>query len=261
VVARGPAAAGVRCPAPGHRLPLPGRRTGTPAPAPPQSWPTGTPSARQPLLNLASLLGLSITTTGDPTPAALAVGRLRRTAWFSGVRAAGNVEAEITLAPDRASLGDLEVDLKEYAADGLVQARRLRLADLALPGGSPERVTVALPTLGPGLKRQLRLYDRAGRLLDTCDAAAFLSQIKISMTGHAGEESTTQHVSVGQAPSALRRNPIHGSHSHGPAAKFIASTREASSAMARRGLPSSPDEPAQCHLQTTAEHLVPVTSE
>jgi hypothetical protein len=202
VVARGPAAAGVRCPAPGHRLPLPGRRTGTPAPAPPQSWPTGTPSARQPLLNLASLLGLSITTTGDPTPAALAVGRLRRTAWFSGVRAAGNVEAEITLAPDRASLGDLEVDLKEYAADGLVQARRLRLADLALPGGSPERVTVALPTLGPGLKRQLRLYDRAGRLLDTCDAAAFLSQIKISMTGHAGEESTTQHVSVGQAPAA-----------------------------------------------------------
>jgi hypothetical protein len=99
-------------------------------------------------------------------------------AWFSGVRAAGNVEAEITLAPGRASLGDLEVDLEEYAGDGLVQARRLRLADLALPGGSPQRVTVALPTLGPGLQRQLRLYDRAGRLLDTCDATAFLSHAR-----------------------------------------------------------------------------------
>jgi hypothetical protein len=53
-------------------------------------------------------------------------------AWFSGVRASGNVEVEITLAPGRASLGDLEVDLEEYADDGLVQARRLRLADLAL---------------------------------------------------------------------------------------------------------------------------------
>lgn len=110
------------------------------------------------------------------------------------------------LAPGRASPGDLEVDLEEYADDGLAQARRIRLADLALPGGSPERVTVALPTLGPGLRRRLRLYDRAGRLLDTCDATAFVSQIKITMTGHIGDESTTRHVSLGQAPAAP--NPV-----------------------------------------------------
>jgi hypothetical protein len=195
-----PLVSGARRPVIGYRFPA--DKPGSTTPAPPPSWPAGTPPVPQPLLNLANLLGLSITTAGDPTPAALAVGRLRRTAWFSGVRVTGNVEAEIMLAPSRASLGDLEVDLEEYADDGLVQARRLRLADLTVPGGSPERVTVALPTLGTGLRRQLRLYDRAGRLLDTCDVAAFLSEIKITMTAHAGGESTTRHVSVGKAPAA-----------------------------------------------------------
>ena len=98
------------------------------------------------------------------------------------------------------SAAELEVDLEEYADDGLVQARRLRLADLQLPEGAPERITVVLPTLGPGLRRQLRLYDRAGRLLDYCDITAFLSQIQINMTNTLGEEASTQRIDVGTLP-------------------------------------------------------------
>lgn len=193
-----PLVSAARRPILGYRFPIGEREA--PAPIPPESWSAGASKVRQLLLNLPNLLGLSVTSGGDPKPAALAIGRLRRTAWFSGLRVTNYVEASITLASDRASLADLEVDLEEYAKDGLVQARRLRLADLALPGGSPEQVTVALPTLGSGLRRQLRLYDGAGRLLDTCDVNAFLSQIKITTTGYVGSESVTQHASVGQPP-------------------------------------------------------------
>ncbi len=184
-----------RRPVIGYRFPL-GER-GSPAPVPPESWPTGASVVTQPLLNL---LGLRMTSDGPRTSPALAIGRLRRTAWFSGLRVTKHVEADITLMPTRVSLGDLEVDLEEYADDGLVQARRLRLADVAFPEGSHEAVNVTLPTLGPGLRRQLRLYDRAGRLLDTCDVSAFLSQIKLTMTAQVGSESTTQHASVGVPP-------------------------------------------------------------
>ncbi|HEY5357269.1 MAG TPA: hypothetical protein VIJ82_06190 [Streptosporangiaceae bacterium] len=188
-----------RRPVIGYRFPISKPRS--PLPQPPDSWQFDEVQARQPLLNLVSLVGLSVTSDGQPVPAALAIGRLRRTAWFSGVRLTENIEADITLAPDRVSLGDLEVDLEEYADDGLVQARRLRLADVALPQGSPARVSVVLPTLGQELRRQLRLYDRAGRLLDNCDVTAFLSQIKITMTANADGKTTTQHVSVGNPPA------------------------------------------------------------
>jgi hypothetical protein len=193
-----PLVAAARRPVIGYRFPV--SALSSPAPRWPDSWWLERGKLRQPLLDLLSVTGLNAATGGQPTPAALAMGRLRRTAWFSGLRLTEHLEADITLAPGRVSAGDLEVDLEEYAGDGLVQARRLRLSDLALPQGTPEQISVVLPTLGPELRRQLRLYDRAGRLLDNCDVTAFLSQIKITMTHSAGGTTNTQDVSVGTPP-------------------------------------------------------------
>jgi hypothetical protein len=182
----------------GYRFPV--SEPGTALAQPPSSWHFGVIKTPQPLLNLSTLVGFNIISGSPPVPA-LAIGRLRRTAWFSGIRLTNNIEADITLTPDRASLGDLEVDLEEYADDGLVQARRLRLADIALPPGSPEQVTVALPTLGPGLRRQLRLYDLVGRLLDNCDVTAFLAQIDITMTADVDGQTATSRFAVGTPPA------------------------------------------------------------
>jgi hypothetical protein len=184
----------------GYRFPV--DEPGGPVRRWPDSWRFEHNGVRQPLLSLPDLAGLSATSDGQPTPGALAIGRLRRTAWFSGIRLTEHVEADITLASERVSAAELEVDLEEYADDGLVQARRLRLADLQLPEGTPERITVALPTLGPGLRRQLRLYDRAGRLLDYGDITAFLSQIQTTMTSTLGEETSTQRIDVGTLPDS-----------------------------------------------------------
>jgi len=179
----------------GYRFPVGGSARS--APPPPGSWPVGASQIEQPMLNL---LGVSVTSEGAPTPPALAIGRVRQSAWLSGLSLRQNLEVSITFDPARASLGDLEVDMEEYADDGLAQARRLRLADVALPSGSYDSVTVKLPVLGPGLRRQLRLYDRAGRLLDNADVTAFVSQLNVTMTARAGLESTTRRLSVGEPP-------------------------------------------------------------
>lgn len=187
---------GARRPVIGYRFPLAGLED--PAPEPPASWATETTTVSQPLLNL---LGLGAASSGALLVPALAIGRLRRTAWFSDVRLTEYIEATVTLDPLQANPGDLEVDLEEYARDGLVHARRLHLADVAIPGGQHEHLRVVLPTLGPELRRQLRLYDRAGRLLDTCEADAFVSQLKLTMTAQAGPETVTHEILLGQQPA------------------------------------------------------------
>ncbi len=188
---------GARRPVLGYRFPL--ATVGEPVPQPPASWSTGTTVIAQPLF---TLLGLGVTSSGTSPAPALAIGRLRRTAWFSDVRLTEHIEVTVTLGSQQASVGDLEVDLEEYAKDGLVHARRLRLADLATPEGPQDRIQVVLPTLGPELQRQLRLYDLAGRLLDTCQADAFVSQFKVAMTAQVGAETVTSETTVGQASAA-----------------------------------------------------------
>ena len=180
----------------GYRFPVDGSASSG---SPPNSLPVGASQIHDPMLNV---LGMSLSSEGAPAPPALAIGRVRRTAWFSGLALPQYLEVSITFDPSRASPGDLEVDLEEYADDGLVQARRLRLADVAVPPGSYESVIVVLPTLGPGLRRQIRLYDRAGRLLDNANVVGFVSQFDVTMTARVGPESTTRRLSVGQPPMA-----------------------------------------------------------
>jgi hypothetical protein len=188
---------GARRPVLGYRFPL--ATSGEAVPERPASWTAGNVTVAQPLF---TLLGFGLTSSGASPPPALAIGRLRRTAWFSDVRLTEYVEVSVTLGSGLASPGDLEVDLEEYAKDGLVHARRLRLADLATPEGPQGRITVVLPTLGPELRRRIRLYDLAGRLLDVCDADAFVSQLKFAMKAQVGEETVTAETTMGQAPGA-----------------------------------------------------------
>jgi hypothetical protein len=143
-----PAAAGSRRRRPviGYRFPVGGPERA--AASAPESWQVGGAPFAQPMF---SLLGLHPVGEGGPTPPSLAIGRLRRTAWLSGLRLSQNLEAAITFDPSGVSLRDLEVDLEEYADDGLAHARRLRLADMALPPGRYESARVELPTLGPAL--------------------------------------------------------------------------------------------------------------
>ncbi|MFF0486632.1 hypothetical protein [Streptomyces sp. NPDC004435] len=152
---------------------------------------------------LSVLTGFS---AGDgKTQGGVAVARLRRTAWISGLRADSTVEVSITLDSGRTSAASLEVDLEEIGADGLLQARRVRLGDLALPSHTAERLTVVLPTLGSGLQRRLRLYDHGGRLLDYVDASHFLERIVVQIVTPEGAAATTTIGAVTKPRDAVTR--------------------------------------------------------
>ncbi|MFE5118384.1 hypothetical protein [Streptomyces sp. NPDC056669] len=178
----------------GYRFPV----VNLPAPLPdlPDVWPAGSRHLATPL---STLTGFTAHNGQAPTPA-VAVARLRRTAWFSDVRVDALVHADIVLDSGRTSPASLEVDLEEFTDDGLVQARRLRLSDLALSSQTAERITVVLPTLGAGLRRQLRLYDRGGRLLDSLDASYFVERVVVTASTPEGLTTTT---SVGSSPAIV----------------------------------------------------------
>jgi len=161
----------------------------------PDTWLVGSFRMPVPLLNLLGILSRSADDQG------LVVGRVGRTAWIADLRMDQHQELHVGLGfdPERVALGDLEIDLEEYAEDGLVQARRLRLADLRLPATRPgDTVDVVLPTLGDGIRRQVRLYTRSGQLLDATDRNFFLSRINLAVTDMQG--GTTALANVGGDP-------------------------------------------------------------
>lgn len=129
------------------------------------------------------------------------VGRLQRQAWITGLHVQhdpGLFAIGLGIDESRISLADLEIDLEEYADGDLASARRIRLGDLALPPGpvaAGKDVTVVLPTLGPGLQRQVRLFDRNGLLLDATDRLAMVEKIDIEGTVAGGQPF---RVTVGQ---------------------------------------------------------------
>ena len=78
----------------------------------------------------------------------------------------------------------MEIDLEESIGGDLTSARRISLGDLDLPepGKSGGQVRVELPSLGPGLQRQVRLFDRNGLLLDATDRLSMAEQINVQIT-------------------------------------------------------------------------------
>jgi hypothetical protein len=100
---------------------------------------------------------------------------LERRAWFNGLQFdpdSGTYAARIGIDEVRLNRADLEIDFEEYVSGDLAAARRLSLGDIplptsAIPAGS--ELVVQLPTLGSGVGRQVRLFDRDGLLLDASD--------------------------------------------------------------------------------------------
>ncbi len=148
-------------------------------------------------ISVAPLRSIAFDFNSQPMPGIL-LGRLERGAWLTEVRADPAKEtASVSLGVDesRVSLADLELDLEEYESGDLAIARRLRLGDVVLPSGPIPplgTLTVELPTLGPGIHRQFRLFDRDGVLLDATDRMPTIEQITVKI-----------HTNVGPGPTVV----------------------------------------------------------
>lgn len=174
------------------------RRNGRPITTPlPSEWELNGTPVSQPAY---WLLGVSPESTDIDKPAegiGLYVGRLETRAWLTEIR--GNpgfitFDVGIGLDMSRVSLADLELSLEEYLRGDLVSARRIRLGDIELPAAAPS-VSIRLPTLGSGLQRRVRLFDRDGVLVDATNRLSMVEQIQASFSLLDTSETTT--VTVG----------------------------------------------------------------
>lgn len=158
----------------------------------PETWLVGSTPVPLPLYQL---LGIN---TAEQIEPSLVVGRAARMAWLAALRMDAHQQLHVSIGfdPERVALGDLEIDLEEYAEDGLAAARRLRLSDLLLPTSTPgETVEVVLPTMGSRISRQVRLYGRDGRLLDTTGRNYFVSRAEVTLTEY--QTGATAGFSIG----------------------------------------------------------------
>lgn len=118
----------------------------------------------------------------DPT---LVVGRLSRRAWIGRTRFRPDEGLLVEIRRERDADPDfygLIVELTEGDRGELFDARRLALSDVRLPARAKTRIWLRLPTLGRAVERSLRLYDRAGELLDLMDPFNFVESIEIGLT-------------------------------------------------------------------------------
>jgi hypothetical protein len=170
-----------------------------PLPAP-LEWPIGTRPHW-----LLTVLGVD--TRAEPVPSGrfisfpdptLVVARLSRRAWIGRVRFRPEEGLQVEIRREPAAYPDfhgLVVELTEGDAGELFDARRLALSDVRLPSRAKTRLWLRLPTLGRGIERSLRLYDRAGELLDFRDPFNFVESVDISLNVEGSP--TTSNVVVG----------------------------------------------------------------
>ena len=165
-----------------------------PTEAPPQEW--ALEPGQHPFPGLLFLAGISVSELSDVRVAqSLLIGHIERRAWIEEVRGAqpdlSTFDVRVQLDPTRVALWDLAIDLEESDRSGhILNARRLRLADVAIPNHGAADVTVRLPTLGSQVVRRVRLYDRDGRLLDVADNVVLLEQIHLQVSTGAGSATT-----------------------------------------------------------------------
>jgi len=147
---------------------------------------------------------------GPPTPRGLFVGRLRRRAWITDIRGSqpdfATFDVGIRIEPDRTSLWELAIDLEETTIGGdLLMARRLRLADVALPEHGTRDVTVRLPTIRRKVTRRLRLFELDGRLLDAADNVHLAEAVSISVSAIGGKGASTSTIGNASMPTLAER--------------------------------------------------------
>lgn len=152
---------------------------------PPSRW---SPTAGRPFSATLQLLGLSIPPLLHVTqpPRGLLVGNLQREAWIGRMGGSqpdlSEFEIDIRLDPTRRAVWQLTIDVEETDLDGhLVGARRLRLSDVTRPPHGASAVTVALPTLGRGIVRRIRLHGLDNELLDAADDVRLAERVGLSV--------------------------------------------------------------------------------
>lgn len=128
-------------------------------------------------------------------PAGLLLGRFERRAWLVSQRLVPEHDlytVQLGIEPDRADLADLEIQIEELLADELIFGEHLRWEDTDIREAlevlyGPKPVTgrleigLALPTLGRGMKRAVRLNHRDGTLLDEWRSFNIVEAISITM--------------------------------------------------------------------------------
>lgn len=112
--------------------------------------------------------------------------RLERRAWISGLRAGADFETydcTIGLDPSRIDPEELSVTFLEWIDGELVQGHQVNLDRLAIDKArGHETFQLALPTLGSGVERTVRLHDRSGALLDgTSDRVSTVESVRVAM--------------------------------------------------------------------------------
>jgi hypothetical protein len=152
-------------------------------------------------INTPLTLGVPIA-LNEPCPEGLFVGRLNRTAWITNLRAPEGIstfECSLGLEPERTDIADLAIAFEEWVGDELVHAQQVHLEDWDTDAvrGAPA-VDVHLPTLGPGVRRTVRLYDRSGAFLDgSGDRFYILEKITINV-GIIGSDAPAAVVTTGE---------------------------------------------------------------
>jgi hypothetical protein len=181
----------------GFHFPSAGER---PDLAPANHWTIGDTQLFGPALDL---LGMSwFEDKKGSAPSGLMLGRFERRAWLASQKLEPESDlyrVEVGLEPDRTELMDLELEVEEEVDGELVFAEHLRLEDTALeevesvlygPPSSEGRleIGVALPTLGRGVRRSVRLTHRDGALLDSWRSFNIVESISVNLTVNGAEQ-------------------------------------------------------------------------
>ncbi|HEX5592560.1 MAG TPA: hypothetical protein VFX35_04345, partial [Solirubrobacterales bacterium] len=138
-----------------------------------------------------------------PPPSGLLIGKFEPRAWLISQmleREHDLYKVEIGFDPERVEIMDLEVEVEESIGEELVFAEHLRLEDTDLQevqakvyGQSIAKrslvIGVALPTLGRGVKRSVRLTHRDGQLLDEWQSFNIVETISINLTFDGAEQA------------------------------------------------------------------------
>jgi hypothetical protein len=165
-----------------------------------RSWTVGDVELFSPAIDLLGMSWFDEKPGADPS--GLLLGRFERCAWLASQRLVPEHDlytVQIGIEPDRCDLADLEIEVEEQIDEDLVIAEHLRLEDTdiretlrVLYGPQPTtgrlEIGVALPTLGRGVKRSVRLYHRDGMMLDAWQSFNIVESISINMIVDGSEQ-------------------------------------------------------------------------
>jgi hypothetical protein len=172
-------------------------------PEPIERWEIAGTSHFSPALDLLGIGWFENRTSAQPN--GLLFGRFERVAWLLNGRLHHDHDLYaigVGMDLQRVDPADLEISIEEEVAGELVFSEHLRLEDtdltgliseLLAPAPVPGRkvMSVALPTLGRGIRRTVRLFHRDQGLLDRWDSFNLVERISLSLDVGGGPQPPT----------------------------------------------------------------------